>query len=135
MQNDWASYVSQLQHFKLNAVSCSSSLKEVAASRAKRAAKNRVKLEGTLHLRNISSCPIKIMSITVQGVKFYPPEVTGATPEAVEYRGVSNLVQAVKANLLAATGSVRVFDSAAEVTSLMQYLKLLPTGALCKNLY
>lgn len=32
----------------------------------------------------------------LQGIKFYEPEVVGATPEAVEWRGMHNLVEAVK---------------------------------------
>ena len=32
----------------------------------------------------------------LQGIKFYEPEVVGATPEAVEYQGVQNLLAAVQ---------------------------------------
>lgn len=32
----------------------------------------------------------------LQGIKFYEPEVVGATPEAVEYQGMRNLLAAVK---------------------------------------
>ena len=32
----------------------------------------------------------------MQGIKFYEPEVVGDTPEAVEYRGMQNLLAAVK---------------------------------------
>ncbi len=33
---------------------------------------------------------------TMQGIKFYEPEVVGDTPEAVEYLGMQNLLTAVK---------------------------------------
>ena len=32
----------------------------------------------------------------MQGIKFYEPEVVGDTPEAVEFRGIHNLLAAVK---------------------------------------
>ena len=32
----------------------------------------------------------------MQGIKFYEPEVVGDTPEAVEFRGIQNLLAAVK---------------------------------------
>ncbi|GAB4824163.1 hypothetical protein N2152v2_011209 [Parachlorella kessleri] len=34
-----------------------------------------------------------------QGIKFYDPEIIGDTPEAVEYRGIQNLLDAVKEHL------------------------------------
>ena len=34
--------------------------------------------------------------MSLQGIKFYEPEVVGATPEAVEFRGMQNLLGAVK---------------------------------------
>ena len=51
----------------------------------------------------------------LQGVKFYSPEVSGASPEAVEYWGVRNLVEAVSSTLRTEADSVRVFDPAQQV--------------------
>ncbi|MGB7379327.1 MAG: CIA30 family protein [Rivularia sp. (in: cyanobacteria)] len=44
-----------------------------------------------------------------QGVKFYMPEVVGDTPENVEYKGVKNLVEAVKKYLPASNEKI-LFD-------------------------
>lgn len=35
----------------------------------------------------------------LQGIKFYEPEVVGDTPEAVEFRGMQNLVAAAQEHL------------------------------------
>lgn len=47
-----------------------------------------------------------------QGVKFYQPEVVGDTPEAVEYRGVQNLLAMAKPHLatLPTYGEKMIFD-------------------------
>ena len=42
--------------------------------------------------------------------------MAGQSPEAVEFKGVSNLVDAVKANLLTESEAVRVFDAAVQVS-------------------
>lgn len=52
-----------------------------------------------------------------QGIKFYSPEVAGQSPEAVEFKGISNLVEAVKPNLLLESDRVRVFDAAAQASN------------------
>ena len=44
-----------------------------------------------------------------QGVKFFMPEVVGDTPENVEYKGVKNLVEAARKNLLPSTEKL-LFD-------------------------
>lgn len=44
-----------------------------------------------------------------QGVKFYQPEIAGDTPEAVEYLGVNNLVEAATKHLATATEEI-IFD-------------------------
>ena len=49
-----------------------------------------------------------------QGIKFYDPEVVGQTPEAIEFRGVQNLVDAAKPSLMSGD-SITIFDPAAEV--------------------
>lgn len=36
------------------------------------------------------------MHLLVQGIKFYDPEVVGSSPESVEFRGIQNLLAAVK---------------------------------------
>ena len=45
---------------------------------------------------NSTKCRQRTSAAMLQGIKFYEPEVVGATPEAVEYRGMHNLVEAVK---------------------------------------
>ena len=49
-----------------------------------------------------------------QGIKFYDPEVVGQTPEAIEFRGVQNLVDAAKPSLMAGD-SITIFNPTAEV--------------------
>lgn len=44
----------------------------------------------------------------MQGIKFYDPEIVENTPEAVEYRGIQNLLEAVKENLGYEDGKVRI---------------------------
>lgn len=44
-----------------------------------------------------------------QGVKFYPPEIVGDTPENVEYQGVKNLVEAASKYLIKTTETT-IFD-------------------------
>lgn len=41
-----------------------------------------------------------------QGIKFYDPEIAEATPEAVEYRGLNNLVEALTERLGLEDGKV-----------------------------
>jgi hypothetical protein len=41
-----------------------------------------------------------------QGIKFYDPEIVGQTPEAVEFRGIASLVQAVKEHVGLAEGKL-----------------------------
>lgn len=47
-----------------------------------------------------------------QGIKFYDPEVEGDTPESVEYRGMQNVLQALKNRLPRADG-LQIFNPAA----------------------
>jgi hypothetical protein len=44
----------------------------------------------------------------LQGIKFYDPEIVGDTPEAVEYRGLANLLDAVAEHLGFEDGKVGV---------------------------
>ena len=46
-----------------------------------------------------TTCKQGTLAAMLQGIKFYEPEVVGATPEAVEYRGMQNLVEAVKEHM------------------------------------
>lgn len=45
-----------------------------------------------------------------QGVQFYQPQVVGAAPEAVEYQGILNLIEAVKPHLKPRTQTSPIFD-------------------------
>lgn len=45
-----------------------------------------------------------------QGVQFYQPEVVGSPPEAVEYQGIKNLIQAVKPHLKPRIATAPIFD-------------------------
>ncbi|PNW83397.1 hypothetical protein CHLRE_05g244800v5 [Chlamydomonas reinhardtii] len=51
-----------------------------------------------------------------QGIKFYDPEIQGDTPEAVEYVGMENLLDAV-ADSLGVEGGVRLLDAASASSS------------------
>lgn len=56
-----------------------------------------------------------------QGVKFYQPEVVGDTPEAVEYQGVKNLIEAVAEQLQAAAAVKQIlFDFQAQTQDLKE---------------
>lgn len=48
----------------------------------------------------------------MQGVKFYEPEVKGASPREVEYQGLQNLLKAASHEF---RGDKVVFDPSAEV--------------------
>jgi hypothetical protein len=43
----------------------------------------------------------------VQGIKFYDPEIVGDTPEAVEFKGLQNVVDMVAQQLGLEQGKVR----------------------------
>lgn len=46
------------------------------------------------------------MFFFLQGIKFYDPEIVGDTPEAVDFRGVQNLVEKAREHLGLAAGKV-----------------------------
>jgi hypothetical protein len=43
----------------------------------------------------------------LKGIKFYDPEIVGDTPEAVEYKGLQNILAAVGEHLGYTQGKVR----------------------------
>jgi hypothetical protein len=45
----------------------------------------------------------------LQGIKFYDPEIVENTPEAVEYRGLQNVLDAVAEQLGYTEGKVRSY--------------------------
>ncbi len=53
----------------------------------------------------------------MQGVKFYEPEVTGSSPEEVEYKGIQNLLN-VAGPALSQGASIPIFDPEVPVRSL-----------------
>jgi len=55
--------------------------------------------------------------MNMQGVKFYDPEVVGSSPEAVEWRGIQNLINAAEPSL-SQGGSIPLFDPALPVGTL-----------------
>ena len=53
--------------------------------------------------------------VLMQGIKFYEPEVVGATPEAVEWLGIQNLLAAVKEHVGYRAGKL-VFSADGQVS-------------------
>lgn len=50
--------------------------------------------------------PLHFSFIVMQGIKFYDPEIVENTPEAVEYRGLQNVLDAVAEHLGYTQGKV-----------------------------
>lgn len=54
---------------------------------------------------------LQLATMATQGIKFFDPEIVGDTPETVEYRGMQNLMGAVR-HRLGLTAGRPVFDPA-----------------------
>ena len=67
----------------------------------------------------------------VQGIKFYEPEVVGDTPEAVEFRGIQNLLSAVKEHVGYRHGRL-IFSADGQVSRLVSaFPTLMKHAVLC----
>lgn len=58
----------------------------------------------------------------LQGIKFYDPEIVENTPEAVEYRGLQNVLDAVAEHLGYAEGKVGFFHLCSCVCKHSRYI-------------
>lgn len=47
----------------------------------------------------VADTHLLIVHCTLQGIKFFDPEIVGDTPETVEFKGMQNLLEAVEASL------------------------------------